>query len=57
MHVHIHSGDGEAKFWIEPIVALASYTGLNPKQLKTIQSLVEEHENEIRRSWSEHFSS
>ena len=57
MHVHIHSGDGEAKFWLDPIISLANYTGLNPKQLKQIQQLVEEHEDEIRKSWHNHFSS
>ena len=57
MHVHIHSGDGEAKFWLEPIISLANYTGLNSKQLKHIQQLVEEHEDEIRKSWHSHFSS
>ena len=25
MHVHIEGEDGEAKFWIEPIVSLATY--------------------------------
>ena len=28
MHVHLSSPDGEAKFWTEPILALASHTGL-----------------------------
>ena len=23
MHVHIHCGDGEAKFWLEPQIELA----------------------------------
>jgi len=33
MHVHISSADGEAKFWLEPVVALADYEGLSKKQL------------------------
>ena len=31
MHVHITSPDGEAKFWIEPLVALANYSGYSEK--------------------------
>jgi len=29
MHIHILSPEGEAKFWIEPVVALADYSGLS----------------------------
>jgi hypothetical protein len=57
MHVHINSGDGEAKFWLEPIISLANYSGLNTKQLTRVQNLVIEHETEIREAWNEHFNS
>jgi len=56
MHVHVHCADGEAKFWLEPIPSLAESHGLPSKQLNTIQKLVEEHLNEIKRSWKKHFS-
>ena len=36
MH-HIHCEDGEAKFWIEPIVSLATYYGLKKNKLNEIQ--------------------
>ncbi len=55
MHVHIECAEGEAKFWIEPIVSLATYCKLNKRKLKTLQSLVEEHKNEIARAWQKHF--
>ena len=54
-HVHIVSPDGEAKFWVEPVIALATYTGFSGKQLRELQRLVEEHEDEITRVWREHF--
>ncbi len=57
MHVHIHSADGEAKFWIEPTVALATYTGLSKKQLRELQVSVEENEDVIRNAWTTHFRS
>ncbi len=57
MHVHISCPDGEAKFWIEPIISLATYRGLNKKQLNQMQLLVEKHIDEILSSWKNHFSS
>jgi hypothetical protein len=57
IHVHILSSDGEAKFWIEPIVSLAKSTGFSAKQLTKIHTLVEEHKDEIKHSWKKHFKS
>ena len=56
MHIHVVSGDGEAKFWIEPIISLANYTGFNKKQLRKIQAIIEQNENKIRKAWKKHFS-
>ncbi|MEA3226601.1 MAG: DUF4160 domain-containing protein [Planctomycetota bacterium] len=41
------SPDGEAKFWIEPIMALVTYTGFSKRQLGRLQKIVEEHKSEI----------
>ena len=54
-HVHITCGDGEAKFWLEPLISLAVYHGLSQRRLKEIQKIVEEHKNEIIKAWHEHF--
>jgi hypothetical protein len=56
IHIHATSEDGEAKFWIEPIVSLAMSHGLNPKKLNQIQIIVGEHKNEIIKAWQRHFS-
>ena len=56
MHVHVTCEDGEAKFWLEPILSLATYHGLNQRKLNEIQKIVEEHENEIIEAWEKHFS-
>jgi hypothetical protein len=53
--VHVSCPDGEAKFWLEPVVALARNHGLTAMQLKEIQKLVEEHVNEIEIAWKQHF--
>jgi hypothetical protein len=53
--VHVQHASGEAKFWIEPAVALFANYGLKPKQLADAQKLIEEHLNEIRSAWEKHF--
>ena len=55
-HVHVSCPDGEAKFWIEPTIALATSHGLSKPQLKELQLLVEKRVNEIKDAWEEHFS-
>ncbi len=55
MHVHVAHPDGEAKFWIKPVVALADHTGLNAKTLREVQEIVEERNSEITQAWKKHF--
>jgi len=54
-HIHVYSGNGEAKFWIEPEIELARNYGFSQTQLKDIKKLIEEHSNVIQTAWSEHF--
>ena len=53
--VHVSSGNGEAKFWIEPVIELAQNCGLNTMELGAVKELVEDHEVEIRNAWKRHF--
>ena len=55
MHVHVYSSEGEAKFWLEPVVALANSYKFNAKKIKEIQKIVEERKDEIKKSWKKHF--
>jgi len=55
IHVHVICEEGEAKFWLEPIVAEAINHRLKPKQLSEIQHIIEEHKDEILQAWQEHF--
>ena len=41
MHVHVTCPEGEAKFWIEPVIALADNFGLKPRKLKELHRIVE----------------
>ena len=55
MHVHVISPDGEAKFWLEPEIALAANQGLGTTELNELLKVVEERQNEIREHWRRHF--
>jgi hypothetical protein len=55
LHVHVESGSGEAKFWLEPIVSLAVNKGLNVRELKAIQRIVEKERDAILKEWKKHF--
>ena len=57
IHVHVAHPDGEAKFWLTPVVTVATYTGLSGRQLREAQSVVEAHLKEIQDAWNYHFGS
>jgi hypothetical protein len=56
IHIHVTSAEGEAKFWVEPIVSLAVYHRLNAVKLTEVQKIVEDRRDEIRKAWKRHFS-
>jgi len=56
-HVHVHSPDGEAKFWLEPVVEPAVNYGLPEKVLGEVGKLVEENQEAFREAWNRHFGS
>lgn len=55
MHVHVICADGEAKFWLEPEIALARNFRLSQAQLRDVQRLIEEHFDEFKAAWRKHF--
>ncbi len=57
VHVHVLSPDGEAKFWIEPEISMATCHGFKTHQINEITQVIKEHEHEIRQAWNEHFGS
>jgi hypothetical protein len=57
MHVHVHGGEGEAKFWLEPQIELARNYGLSQQAVNAALRLIRENEDVIRRAWNEHFGS
>ncbi len=56
MHVHVVSGEGEAKYWLEPSISLAKSYNYSSGQLLAIKSLVEVHQNELITAWKRYFA-
>ncbi len=56
-HVHVVCPDGEAKFWLEPIVALAENFRLSTSELRELQEVIGRRKDEIIRAWEKHFKS
>jgi hypothetical protein len=54
-HVHVESGDGHAKFWLDP-VSMAKSEGYNPRELARIHRLVEANRAELRERLRDFFS-
>ena len=57
MHVHVVSARGEAKFWLEPTIDLARSYRYSHRELAEIETIIEEHQNELTSAWRQHFSS
>jgi len=56
MHVHVHCGDGEAKFWLEPEIEHASNSKLSPSQLKQIEGIIGRRCDELKDAWKRYFA-
>ncbi len=54
-HVHVSCPEGEAKFWLEPLVSLNQHSGLSSLKLRELQRIIEEHKDAIIRAWKRHF--
>jgi hypothetical protein len=55
LHVHVRSGEGDAKFWLKPVAQLADSDGLDARTLKELLGVVEQNVELIERTWNEHF--
>lgn len=57
IHIHVASGDGEAKFWLSPKVELAENHGLPEREITKLSTIVRDHEQQIRTAWTSYFGS
>jgi hypothetical protein len=55
IHVHVRGSDGEAKFWLYPMVHLGGSDGFDAGTLRELAEVVEQNVALIERAWNEHF--
>jgi hypothetical protein len=53
-HVHVDRDDNSVKFWLDP-VSLAINLGFSAKELRTIEQIVTDHEQEFLEAWYDYF--
>lgn len=54
-HIHIHTPDGEAKFWLEPQVELVVNYGIRESDLAEIGRIILEKRDEFTGLWRTYF--
>jgi len=54
-HIHIEMPDGTAKFWLEPIISLATFHNLSEKDLNKIELIIKEKKDDFIKEWNRHF--
>jgi len=54
-HIHVNTLEGTAKFWLEPIVALADYYGLDEREINKAEKIVQEKQEEFIYAWNQYF--
>lgn len=57
MHIHVFCADGEATFWLEPLISVAKNHGLSSRQLNELKEIIEEKKDDIIEEWNRHFRS
>ena len=54
-HIHVDRDDLSTKFWLDP-VRLARNFGFSPGDLRIIENMVVEHQQELREKWDGYFN-
>lgn len=55
VHVHVRNAEGEAKFWLQPLVSLADSGGFDARTLRELTEVIEQNATLIEREWHEYF--
>ncbi len=53
-HVHVERDRQTAKFWLDP-VRLQQSRGFSGAEINRVRQVVEEHRDDLLRSWDEYF--
>jgi hypothetical protein len=54
-HIHVTRDRAVAKFWLVPSVSLASAVGFPAAELRRIQTICEQHQQQFLEAWNEFF--
>jgi hypothetical protein len=54
-HIHVETAENAAKFWLNP-VELVWAVGYNPREIRRLRELVEDHTGLFLEKWYDHFS-
>lgn len=54
IHIHIERDDRIAKFWLDPI-RLQSSGGFSRNEMARIQSIISEHQIQLKEAWHAYF--
>ena len=57
IHIHVYCSDDEAKFWLEPEVALAKNYRLSETQISELTEVITNRKDEIEAAWEKYFRS
>lgn len=52
-HIHVRTPDGDCKFWLEPSIFLASNRGVRSLDLRQIERLVFDNQQELKKAYYE----
>jgi hypothetical protein len=53
--VHIEKAEGNAKFWLEPILKEEYSYGFTANQKKEIKRILENNQEQLKNAWNEYF--
>jgi hypothetical protein len=53
-HVHVDRDAQSAKFWLEPVALVVNY-GFAGRELRQIERIVKEHQEQLLEEWHGHF--
>lgn len=56
VHIHVRKGSAQAKVWMDPIETESSW-GFNPREIREIMSIIEQHHKLLVDKWNEHLNS
>ena len=55
-HIHVRSGGKEAKFWLDPEVAMAQNNGFDARTIRLLLDVTEQQNELLRNAWHDYFA-